>query len=60
MRRKLSPKNADSLNQTWTCKVSVEEGQKLETKILQYAKGNRSEYIRIALLNYAPKKGDFK
>lgn len=60
MKRKASPKKSDSLNQTWSTKVSVEEGQELEPKILHFAKGNRAEYIRAALLNYKPKKGDFQ
>ena len=41
-------------------KVSPNEALELEPKILHYAGGNDSLYIRAALLNYKPKKEDFK
>lgn len=45
---------------TWPVKLSFEEALDLEVKLLSFAKGNRSLYIRTALLNYKPKKEDFK
>lgn len=44
----------------YTGKISPEEALDLEPKILHFAQGNRSLYVRAALLNYKPKKEDFK
>ncbi len=60
MPRKKGDKSASSNNVTWPVKVSVTEALEIEPKILYYAGGSRSLYIRTALLNYKPKKGDFK
>lgn len=65
MRRKANqklklPKNPDARGVTWPVKLSFTEALEIEPKILHYAEGKRSVYIRAALLNYKPKKEDFK
>jgi hypothetical protein len=59
-RKKQIPMNPDARVTSWTVKLSPEEAQELDIKILHYAKGNRSKYLRTAVLAYKPKKEDFK
>lgn len=53
-------KNPDSRMVPLTLKVSIAEAHELEKKILYYASGNRSLFLRSAVLNYKPRKEDFK
>ena len=54
------PRDPDARVVTWPVKLSTTEALEQEKKILFYAGGNRSLYLRAALLNYKPKKEDFK
>lgn len=60
MARKANDKVAEPRNIPFTTKLSMDEATDVDAKALQYAKGKRSLYIRAALLNYKPKKEDFK
>lgn len=65
MKRKANEKipatrNADSRLVPVSGKLSINEVHEMEKKVLFFAKGNRSLYVRAALLNYKPKKEDFK
>lgn len=53
------PMNPDARLVSWTGKFSVSEAHELTKKILHFARGKRSLYIRAAVLNYKPKKEDF-
>lgn len=52
--------NPDSRMVTIPFKVSINEAHELEKKALFYCGGKRSLFVRAALLNYKPKKEDFK
>jgi hypothetical protein len=53
------PQNPGALGVTKCLKLSIDEAQELAPKILHFTKGNWSAYLRTAVLNYKPKKGDF-
>lgn len=53
------PMNPQARLTTWPVKLSNEEALELEKRILHYAGGNRSLFLRVAALNYKPKKEDF-
>ncbi len=57
--KRRSAKNPASDNVPVTIKLSVNDLLELDPKILHYAKGNRSLFLRTAALKYVPKKGDF-
>jgi len=54
------PSNPDSFVRVVAGKLSANEMEELMPKIVYYAKGNNSLYVRTALMNYKPKKEDFK
>jgi hypothetical protein len=63
MKRKANarlPKSSSSRIITWPVKLSTDEALELEKRVLHYARGNRSLYLRAAALNYKPKKEDFE
>ncbi len=64
MKRKAAEKLNRPINKnarliTWPVKLSSIEAMEIEKKSLEFAEGNRSLFIRSALLNYKPKKEDF-
>ncbi len=54
------PMNPDARLVLAATKISPNEAMDLEPKVLHFAKGKMSVYLRAALLNYKPKKEDFK
>lgn len=54
------PVNPDSRVVTKPCKLSTMEVIELEKKVLHFAKGKWSTYVRAAILTYKPKKEDFQ
>jgi Arc/MetJ-type ribon-helix-helix transcriptional regulator len=55
MKQRPRPHNPNALRTTWTVKLSSDEVAELEPKVLKHFAGNRSEYIRAALMAYKPR-----